>query len=275
MSQEINKKNETMFFAIIGAYVRYDKRLTSNHKVLYAEITALTHKSGYCYASNSHFADMFNVHKNTISNWVSKLKECGHIKYFIDKKADGNFIRKIHLTNKIPLGAKSKDLPPSIPALIPLNPTMNTPKSEDGQIHISNKIINKIEPTGSASKEYSILLKRVMDKKSIKALNSDYPKLYYFIGLLPPRLSVFEIKHCIWFLGEYRAEWMDKPFLYKHQFPSKSIDSFVDSALGDFHKYYKYKPNRMLDYDTLEEKEIKDANAHNLVGYLKILEGIK
>ena len=145
MKTDTTKETEPMFFAVIGAYVRYDKRLNSNHKVLYAEITALTYKSGFCYASNSHLAEMFDVHRNTISGWVSKLKECGHIKYFIEKKADGNFIRKIYLVNNIPLGAKSSDEHPSIPEETPLNPRMDTPKSEDGQIHISNKISNEIK----------------------------------------------------------------------------------------------------------------------------------
>ncbi len=38
------------FYAILPATVRYDRRLKSAEKIFYAEITALSDKTGYCYA---------------------------------------------------------------------------------------------------------------------------------------------------------------------------------------------------------------------------------
>ena len=77
MPQE--EKEDPSFYAILTADVRYDKRLCASAKLLYAEITALVKKKGYCYASNKYFADLYDVDSGTISRWVSKLKECGYV----------------------------------------------------------------------------------------------------------------------------------------------------------------------------------------------------
>lgn len=62
------------YFAIIPAHVRYSE-LKPNAKLLYGEITALSNKFGYCFATNNYFAELYNVSKNTVSIWVNQLKE--------------------------------------------------------------------------------------------------------------------------------------------------------------------------------------------------------
>jgi hypothetical protein len=47
--------------------------------MLYAEITALSDKDGYCRASNKYFAELYGVSKTTISTAISELVECGYI----------------------------------------------------------------------------------------------------------------------------------------------------------------------------------------------------
>ena len=68
------------YYAIIPAEVRYDKRLRANEKLMYGEITCLTQKEGYCYASNNYFASLYDVTPQAVSHWVSNLEKAGYIK---------------------------------------------------------------------------------------------------------------------------------------------------------------------------------------------------
>ena len=60
------------YYAIIPATVRYSN-ITPNAKLLYGEITALSNKHGYCYASNAYFSSLYGVSKTSINNWINEL----------------------------------------------------------------------------------------------------------------------------------------------------------------------------------------------------------
>lgn len=74
---------EANYYAIIPANVRYDKDLSANAKLLYGEITALSNGEGYCWATNSYFANLYNVKNVAVSRWVSQLIKKGYIKSVI------------------------------------------------------------------------------------------------------------------------------------------------------------------------------------------------
>ena len=82
------------YYAIIPANVRYSN-LKPNAKLLYGEITALSSKEGYCFATNNYFAKLYDVTKNTISLWVSQLNKEGFISVELIKKGEQITERRI------------------------------------------------------------------------------------------------------------------------------------------------------------------------------------
>ena len=67
------------YYAIISAEVRYDKNLTANAKLLYAEITALLNMNGECFATNKYFSELYGKSIVTISKWISELVANGYV----------------------------------------------------------------------------------------------------------------------------------------------------------------------------------------------------
>ena len=81
------------YFAVIPASVRYDKRLKPIERLLFGEITCLTNKDGYCFASSSYFAELYDTQRETISRYISNLAKCGYILIEIEN----GYQRKIYL----------------------------------------------------------------------------------------------------------------------------------------------------------------------------------
>lgn len=88
------------YYAIIPANVRYDEKLPMGARMLYGELTALANEKGYCWATNSYFAELYNVTTATISNWITKLEKQGHIYREIIYKKGSKEIeeRRIYIT---------------------------------------------------------------------------------------------------------------------------------------------------------------------------------
>lgn len=61
------------YYAIIPANVRYDKNLKDKAKLLYGEITSLSNKDGYCWATNRYFAELYDVSTTTLSTLIKNL----------------------------------------------------------------------------------------------------------------------------------------------------------------------------------------------------------
>jgi hypothetical protein len=126
-------KEKPTYYAIIPANVRYSN-LKPNAKLLYGEITALSNKLGYCYATNNYFSDLYNVSKNTISSWLSDLKKLGFITIDLERNSKKQIVKRcIGITKKMdtPIHEKMKGNSTSI------NNTSNN-------IYIKEKFINDV-----------------------------------------------------------------------------------------------------------------------------------
>ena len=93
-------KQQPNYYAVISAEVRYDKNLTANAKLLYAEITALLNINGECFATNKYFSNLYGKSTVTISKWVSELVANGYIStHYIykggTKEIERRYIRKL------------------------------------------------------------------------------------------------------------------------------------------------------------------------------------
>ena len=126
-------KENPSYYAIIPANVRYSA-LKPNAKLLYGEITALSNKFGFCFASNKYFSELYNVNKNTVSSWLSDLKNYGFIVINIERDSNKQIIKRcIGITKNTdsPIHEKMKGISTSI------NTTSNN-------ISIKEKFINQV-----------------------------------------------------------------------------------------------------------------------------------
>ena len=137
------------YFGILPANVRYDKNLKPMEKILYTEISSLTNKDGYCYATNSYFSKLYEVHKNTVGTWINNLEKQGYIKtVLIYKKGTKEIIeRRIYINQKIDTPINENVDTYQQKDLEPINEKIDTPINEnieENNTSINNKINNKI-----------------------------------------------------------------------------------------------------------------------------------
>lgn len=93
-----NKEERPGYYSVIPADVRYDRSLPPNAKLLYSELTALSNREGYCYASNNYFASLYGVTPQAVSKWIGLLAKGGYIR--TEYVRDGGEIRerRIYIT---------------------------------------------------------------------------------------------------------------------------------------------------------------------------------
>ncbi|MBA8761741.1 helix-turn-helix domain-containing protein [Staphylococcus coagulans] len=131
--------DQPSYYSIITANVRYDNRLTDSEKLLFAEITSLSNKYGYCTASNGYFAKLYNVVKETISRRISKLNKCGYLNIEIIREGNEIKQRKMYpLTQSaVPIDAKINT---------PIDNSVNTPidaNVKENNTRFNNTSINR------------------------------------------------------------------------------------------------------------------------------------
>lgn len=106
-------------------------------KLLYAMITSLSCKEGYCFATNNYFAEELGVYPKTVSGWISDLRDKNFIKVEMVRKEYKQIIqRKIYL-NDVPYPLNNGYLYQS------KNGQAIYQNTEDNNIRFNNKMNNK------------------------------------------------------------------------------------------------------------------------------------
>lgn len=164
------------YYAILPPDVRYDKQLPQGAKLLYSEITALSNKNGYCWASNDYFAKLYSVSIGTIKSWLKCLEDNSYIRRVIKYKSGSKEVEQRFIS----LAPRSENLPPSVRKL-------THPRSEncpDNNTSINTKNIRasstlesdfeklwKLYPKKIGKKPALAAYKRAMSRKKNPATN--------------------------------------------------------------------------------------------------------
>lgn len=114
------------YFVIIPARVRLDKTLLPLDKLIFAEILALSHQTGYCWAQNATLGEAYGARAETVSRSIRKLQDAGYVQVsFTGKGNSGRRIVPLDApinTHDLPVkGNDPQDKPPLTPASSPFD----------------------------------------------------------------------------------------------------------------------------------------------------------
>lgn len=98
----MEEKQNIGYYSIIPSTILYNKELKANEKILYAVITSLSNKEGYCFASNKYLANKLNVGANTISGWITDLRRKNFIQVELIRNDKREIIQRRIYINDIP-----------------------------------------------------------------------------------------------------------------------------------------------------------------------------
>lgn len=96
------KEDNVGYYSIIPATILYNKDLKANEKLLYAIITSLACKEGYCFATNKYLAGKLGVNPKTISTWISDLKDRNFIVVEVIRNENKQIIQRKIYINDVP-----------------------------------------------------------------------------------------------------------------------------------------------------------------------------
>ncbi len=96
------KEDNVGYYSIIPATILYNKELKANEKLLYAIITSLACKEGYCFATNKYLAEKLDVNPKTISSWISDLSKRNFIIVEVIRNENKQIIQRKIYINDVP-----------------------------------------------------------------------------------------------------------------------------------------------------------------------------
>ena len=130
-------KESIGYYSVIPATVLYNKDLKASEKLLYAIITSLACKEGYCFASNKYLAEKLDVNPKTVSSWISDLRDKGFITVELIRNENKQILQRRIYINDMPYSLNNGYQYQS------KNGQAIYQKMEDNNIRNNNKINNK------------------------------------------------------------------------------------------------------------------------------------
>ena len=129
-------KEKPWYYAILPATIRYAEDLTELQKLLYAEITALAQANGYCYASNSYFANLYKKTSKRISSTIQDMAK----KWYLEVRQNKEWwwSREIYL-GEVENIRKSFKIPANP---IPLETDTPIPEKKEGAIPVETDTLS-------------------------------------------------------------------------------------------------------------------------------------
>ena len=164
------------FYGIMPADVRYDKNLKPMEKILYTEITALTNSKGYCFATNSYFAELYDVHIKTVLIYKNGTKEILERRIYINQKPVDPVNEKIDTP-------QSKDCDPVNEKIdTPINKKIeeNNTRINITRLILNNKYIYRSKEFIEAFESYKKMrksIKKPMTENSVKRMLKKLEKI--------------------------------------------------------------------------------------------------
>ena len=169
------------YYAIIPADVRYDKDLPPMAKLLYGEITCLTQKNGFCWATNSYFADLYGMSKDRISKLIGILEKKGYISVHVERNEKNEVVKRYIKLRVAEITIPSVENNENSP--VKNNDSPIGKKDKENNINLNNTSMNNkkeevspagghapksIEPKAKELAELMYLLHKQVDQKAKK-----------------------------------------------------------------------------------------------------------
>ena len=165
----MNEESKIGYYAVIPSTVLFNEELKSNEKLLYAVITALANKEGYCYASNNYLADLFNSKAHTIYNWISHLNKLNFVYVDLIRNNKNEIIQRRIYINDIPYVTKM-----TYPYTIKMSEGMSQ-KRQDNNINIKiDRLFNYIIKKESENPENMTSVQEVKFMEILEKLELNY-----------------------------------------------------------------------------------------------------
>lgn len=119
------------FFVILPSDILDDNNISSSAKIFYGRIMSLTHKEGYCYATNKYLAEKCKTNERNISNWLKILKDQMYIFCEYVKNEKGEIVLRKIFTRETYKRNNTKNF--TTPPYNTPYQTMSDPLTENGK----------------------------------------------------------------------------------------------------------------------------------------------